>query len=44
MNLDIANYDENSSKGYMLEVDLKYPENIQDMPNDYLLAPENITL
>ena len=28
----IKNYDENSDKGYFLEVDVKYPKNIPFLP------------
>ena len=31
---------ENSSVDYILEVDLKYPSELHELHNDYLLAPE----
>ena len=34
----------NSSVGYILEEDLEYPKNLHHEHNDYLLAPEKITI
>ena len=34
----------NSSTGYVLEVDLEYPKELHDTHNDYLLAPEKINI
>ena len=31
---------ENSSDGYILEVDLEYPDELHELHNNYLLAPE----
>ena len=39
--MDIKN---NSSSGYVLEVDLEYPQKLHDIQNDYLLAPEKINI
>ena len=38
--LDLVKYDENSDKGLVLEVDLKYPEKLHDYP----LAPEKMKI
>ena len=34
----------NSSTGYVLEVDLEYPEKLHDIHNDYPLAPEKTNI
>ena len=36
--------DENSSNGYILEADLKYPDELHKMQNDYPLAPEKLEI
>ena len=35
---------ENSSKGYILEVDFEYSDESHYLPNDYPLAPEKIEI
>ena len=36
--------DKNSYAGYILEVDLKYPNELHELHNDYPLAPEKLTV
>ena len=33
---------ENNSNGYILEVDLDYPDELHELHNDYPLAPEKL--
>ena len=40
--INLAMYKENSEKGFIAEVDLKYPEELHDLHNDYPLAPEKV--
>ena len=40
--IDLNKYNEESKKGLILEVDLKYPKDLHDLHNDYPLAPEKI--
>ena len=41
---DLNKYTSNSSKGYVLEVDLEYPKQLQELHNDYPLAPDKIEI
>ena len=40
--LNLAEYEKDSKKGLILEVDLEYPEQLHDLHNSYPLAPEQI--
>ena len=42
--LDLDSISENSLLGYVLEVDLEYPNKLHDLHNDYLLAPEKLEI
>ena len=35
---------EKSDTGYLLEVDLEYPDELHELHNDYPLAPEKLTV
>ena len=41
---DQNKYTSNSSQGYVPEVDLKYPKDLQELNNDYPLAPDKIEI
>ena len=42
--LDIMTIDKKCDVGYILEVDLKYPDELHDLHNDYPLAPEKLAV
>ena len=37
-------YTNNRSKGCVLEVDLEYPKELQELHNDYVLAPDKVEI
>ena len=41
---DLNKYTSNSSKGYVLEADLGYPEELRELYNYYSLAPDKIEI
>ena len=40
----IKNYDEDSDKGYIFEVDLKYPKRLHNIPCNLPFLPERIKI
>ena len=40
----IKNYDKGSDKGYILEVDVKYPKNLHDLHSDLPFLPERMKI
>ena len=41
---NLNKYTSNSSKGCILEVDLKYPKELRELHSDYPLAPDKIEI
>ena len=41
---DVMSISEKSSIGYLLEVDLEYPEELHELHNDYPLAAEKLAV
>ena len=42
--LDVMSINEKSPIGYLLEVDLEYPDKLHELHNDYPLAPEKLAV
>ena len=42
ISFDVMSINEKSDVGYILEVDLKYPNELHKLHNDYPLAPEKL--
>ena len=40
----IKNYDENNDKGYILEVDVKYPKKLHDLHSDLPFLPKRMKI
>ena len=40
----IKNYDENNGKGYIFEVDVKYPKRLHKLHSDLLFLPERMEI
>ena len=44
INLFLNSVEENSSDGYILEVELEYSDKLHELHNDYSLAPEKLEI
>ena len=42
--LDVMSFNKKSDVGYFLEVDLEYPNELHELHNDYLLAPQKLVV
>ena len=42
--LDVMSVNGKSDVGYILKVDLEYPKELQELHNDYPLAPEKLAV
>jgi len=42
--LDVLSIPDDNSKGYFLECDIEYPQELHDLHNDYPLCPERMTV
>ena len=40
----IKNYDEDSNKGYILEVDVEYPKDLHNLHSDFLFLSEKMKI
>ena len=40
----IKNYDEDSDKGYILEVDAEYPKDLRDLHSDFIFLPKRMKI
>ena len=40
----LKNYDEDSDKGYILEIDVEYPKNLHDLHSDLPFLPERMKI
>ena len=43
-NFDVNLISKNSSYGYILEVDIEYPDELHNLHKNYLLAPEKLEI